>query len=280
MSPSKRIGAAARERANSTVRLRFRPAAAVPEKRSSSPLLFLQKTTSSLLSRTALPCCRYLPANPHAFSLLNLNLNLPPFPNPPSLQPPKHTPASIQFPSCNPTTSCITKKLQTSTLLLHLHINLRHQPPSHTLNRPPSPSCPECILYVLQLGLYPQFVVITGLRSLHYLLYGVGAVSRDADCFKGSPQEADEEGHPVLPYGLRCFWNWYAESSNPLQTPTTPSDTSLTGRTTFVNTLCGKQVLQSKDADDAENAHVEEGVRIRPVTVGTSSRPFYCCLGS
>ncbi|KAI5817708.1 cell division control protein 12 [Pyronema omphalodes] len=40
-----------------------------------------------------------------------------------------------------------------------------------------------------------------------------------------------------------------------------------TGRTTFVNTLCGKQVLQSKDADDAENAHVEEGVRIKPITV-------------
>ncbi|KAL1957720.1 hypothetical protein VTO42DRAFT_5563 [Malbranchea cinnamomea] len=40
-----------------------------------------------------------------------------------------------------------------------------------------------------------------------------------------------------------------------------------TGRTTFVNTLCGKKVLQSKDADDAANAHIEEGVRIKPVTV-------------
>ncbi|KAL4739846.1 Septin-domain-containing protein [Aspergillus similis] len=40
-----------------------------------------------------------------------------------------------------------------------------------------------------------------------------------------------------------------------------------TGRTTFVNTLCGKQVLQGKDADDATNAHLEEGVRIKPVTV-------------
>ncbi|KAJ1711380.1 septin spn3 [Aspergillus flavus] len=40
-----------------------------------------------------------------------------------------------------------------------------------------------------------------------------------------------------------------------------------TGRTTFVNTLCGKQVLEGKDADDAANAHVEEGVRIKPVTV-------------
>ena len=48
-----------------------------------------------------------------------------------------------------------------------------------------------------------------------------------------------------------------------------------TGRTTFVNTLCGQKVLQSKEADDAENAHLEEGVRIKPYTVGTASpRPF------
>jgi cell division control protein 11 len=40
------------------------------------------------------------------------------------------------------------------------------------------------------------------------------------------------------------------------------------GRTTFVNTLCGKKVLQGKDADDATNAHLEEGVRIKPITVG------------
>ncbi|KAL9616403.1 MAG: hypothetical protein Q9160_008729 [Pyrenula sp. 1 TL-2023] len=40
-----------------------------------------------------------------------------------------------------------------------------------------------------------------------------------------------------------------------------------TGRTTFVNTLCGKRVLQGKDADDAESAHLEEGVRIKPSTV-------------
>ncbi|MCJ1338449.1 hypothetical protein MMC09_003737 [Bachmanniomyces sp. S44760] len=40
-----------------------------------------------------------------------------------------------------------------------------------------------------------------------------------------------------------------------------------TGRTTFVNTLCGKKVLAGKDADDAPNAHLEEGVRIKPTTV-------------
>jgi cell division control protein 11 len=44
------------------------------------------------------------------------------------------------------------------------------------------------------------------------------------------------------------------------------------GRTTFVNTLCGKKVLQSKDSDDSANAHVEEGVRIKPVTVGRCFR--------
>ncbi|KAK7190462.1 hypothetical protein DPSP01_005307 [Paraphaeosphaeria sporulosa] len=40
-----------------------------------------------------------------------------------------------------------------------------------------------------------------------------------------------------------------------------------TGRTTFVNTLCGKQVLEHKDTEDANTAHVEEGVKISPVTV-------------
>ncbi|KAL8700808.1 MAG: hypothetical protein Q9201_005242 [Fulgogasparrea decipioides] len=40
-----------------------------------------------------------------------------------------------------------------------------------------------------------------------------------------------------------------------------------TGRTTFVNTLCGRRVLQGKDADDYTNAHLEEGVRIKPITV-------------
>ncbi|TPR08016.1 Dynein light intermediate chain (DLIC) family protein [Aspergillus niger] len=40
-----------------------------------------------------------------------------------------------------------------------------------------------------------------------------------------------------------------------------------TGRTTFVNTLCGKKVLEGKDCDDPANAHIEEGVRIKPVTV-------------
>ena len=36
-----------------------------------------------------------------------------------------------------------------------------------------------------------------------------------------------------------------------------------------MNTLCGKKVLIGKDADDATNAHLEEGVKIKPITVGT-----------
>ncbi|KAF8760729.1 Septin-6 [Rhizoctonia solani] len=40
-----------------------------------------------------------------------------------------------------------------------------------------------------------------------------------------------------------------------------------TGRTTFVNTLCESEVLAPKIADNAETAHVEEGIRIKPVNV-------------
>jgi cell division control protein 11 len=42
------------------------------------------------------------------------------------------------------------------------------------------------------------------------------------------------------------------------------------GRTTFVNTLCGQSVLEHKESDDPSTAHVEEGVKIQPVTVGAS----------
>ncbi|KAK7740758.1 Cell division control protein 11 [Cytospora paraplurivora] len=40
-----------------------------------------------------------------------------------------------------------------------------------------------------------------------------------------------------------------------------------TGRTTFVNTLCGKPVIGHKESDDANAAHIEEGVKIKPMTV-------------
>jgi|SRR6266850_1411770 len=41
-----------------------------------------------------------------------------------------------------------------------------------------------------------------------------------------------------------------------------------TGRTTFVNTLCESEVLSHKVSDSPETAHVEEGIRIKPVNVG------------
>ncbi|CAG8802540.1 12834_t:CDS:2, partial [Racocetra fulgida] len=40
-----------------------------------------------------------------------------------------------------------------------------------------------------------------------------------------------------------------------------------TGRSTFVNTLCGSEVLPKKLCDNPESAHIEEGIRIKPVTV-------------
>ncbi|KAL1866511.1 Cell division control protein 11 [Diaporthe australafricana] len=40
-----------------------------------------------------------------------------------------------------------------------------------------------------------------------------------------------------------------------------------TGRTTFVNTLCGKSVIGHKDSDDPNGASVEDGVKIKPMTV-------------
>lgn len=40
-----------------------------------------------------------------------------------------------------------------------------------------------------------------------------------------------------------------------------------TGRTTFVNTLCGKRVLGSDLDEDPTSAHLEESVRINPITV-------------
>jgi len=46
------------------------------------------------------------------------------------------------------------------------------------------------------------------------------------------------------------------------------ADLCFLGRTTFVNTLCGRKVLSHKESDDPTIAHVEEGVKIKPITVG------------
>jgi len=40
-----------------------------------------------------------------------------------------------------------------------------------------------------------------------------------------------------------------------------------TGRTTFVNTLCESEVLSHMICDDPATAHMEEGIRIKPVTI-------------
>lgn len=47
-----------------------------------------------------------------------------------------------------------------------------------------------------------------------------------------------------------------------------------------MNTLCGKKVLQGKDADDATNAHLEEGVKIKPITVGANHTHKSSCPDS
>ncbi|RCH78159.1 hypothetical protein CU098_006997, partial [Rhizopus stolonifer] len=40
-----------------------------------------------------------------------------------------------------------------------------------------------------------------------------------------------------------------------------------TGRTTFVNTLCDDHVLARKESENPEDAHNEEGINIKPVSV-------------
>jgi hypothetical protein len=88
-------------------------------------------------------------------------------------------------------------------------------------------------------------------------------------------QEECQEGYSVLCDGLRCQRNGYESlyfTPEPVLFELFPDRQRYLGRTTFVNTLCGKQVLEGKDADDPEHAHEEEGVRIKPVTVGKSTR--------
>ena len=68
--------------------------------------------------------------------------------------------------------------------------------------------------------------------------------------------------------------SWSLVRALPLSIPfsflTSPSGASGTGRTTFVNTLCESEVLAHKVADNPDTAHIEEGIRIKPVNVGPS----------
>ena len=83
-------------------------------------------------------------------------------------------------------------------------------------------------------------------------------------------KEECKEGYSIQLDGVRRKWN--RQGSNPPLAQTAGySLLSFPGRTTFVNTLCGKKVLHAKEADDAASAHLEEGVRIKPVTVGEQS---------
>lgn len=62
------------------------------------------------------------------------------------------------------------------------------------------------------------------------------------------------------------------------QTIPPPPGASGTGRTTFVNTLCESEVLAHKVCDSPETAHLEEGIRIKPVNVGTCFRAPSLCI--
>lgn len=89
-------------------------------------------------------------------------------------------------------------------------------------------------------------------------------------CTEDATKEECEEGYTIQLDGLRRKWNWQ-ESQPSNGTRCGPLICLFPGRTTFVNTLCGKKVLHAKEADDAASAHLEEGVRIKPVTVGEQS---------
>lgn len=47
----------------------------------------------------------------------------------------------------------------------------------------------------------------------------------------------------------------------------------MTGRMTFMNTLCESEVLAHKVSDNPETAHVEENIRIEPANVGVYLLP-------
>ena len=42
------------------------------------------------------------------------------------------------------------------------------------------------------------------------------------------------------------------------------------GRTTFINTQCDADVVPKRECDEPEMAHLEEGIKIKPYTVGTT----------
>jgi cell division control protein 11 len=55
--------------------------------------------------------------------------------------------------------------------------------------------------------------------------------------------------------------------------PTRKKLTVYTGRTTFINMLCGHNVLEHADSDAESGAHPEQGLQIKSVTVGMFAIP-------
>jgi len=77
------------------------------------------------------------------------------------------------------------------------------------------------------------------------------------------------------------FVSWFAEPlelviHDPSSTVLDQPLTSCQGRTTFVNTLCGRELLAGRDSDDAANAHIQEGIQIKPVSVGKTDTQQDC----
>jgi len=79
-----------------------------------------------------------------------------------------------------------------------------------------------------------------------------------------------QEGCPVHRHGRRSVVLFPHVPSSSFSDHRHPylTGASGTGRTTFVNTLCESDVLAHKQSDSPETAHIEEGIRIKPVNVG------------
>lgn len=68
----------------------------------------------------------------------------------------------------------------------------------------------------------------------------------------------------LMVVGMSCFYMPSSRISN----LNCVLGASGTGRSTFVNTLCESEVLSHKISDNPETAHIEEGIKIKPVNVG------------
>ena len=84
---------------------------------------------------------------------------------------------------------------------------------------------------------------------------------------ENATQEECEKRNSVLSHGVRSVRNGYEDIAR-LSGRDELTVSRCAGRTTFVNTLCGKQVLDGKDAEDFTNAHLEESVKINQMTTG------------